>query len=250
MAGSLGFVAMTLVLTTLIMTGSIYAALPLTGVGGFVIEATSIKGSGFELIPTVHDTNLGNAYQEVRPFYPQTETHLQTVDSITGLKVWKNIDLTHISSVLFGPIKYMKIVIEANGDTKGTNILLDTTQIQASSASFTNLTMDENYSPNKPAIYHPSNDAWVDPASQQINANGSQITPATGAEIGMAADYVELTNAQINAHLMSADQLTLPNMALSIHYFDGNDQEIDLTQLYAFDQEGNEVPYIKPTWEN
>ncbi|MGE5405203.1 MAG: hypothetical protein ACM3PP_09710 [Candidatus Saccharibacteria bacterium] len=251
-AGSLGFIALVTVLVTLMMTGSVYAAFPLAGVGGFVVEATKIAGNGFDLVPNLHDTNISNNYQEVRPWLGQAEARIDDLNTgtngIDGLHLYKNIDVTHISPVLFGACKYMQVCVDASQQVKGTNVVMDAQRMEIGKAVFNNMIMDENLSYRdlahtkriKNAEIHLSSENMyasanaisrskgLPNAGPYLSANGGNATPTMGAEIGIAADSFVLDNAKINAHFLKADQMIIPGLTLSIKYMTQDNQEINL----------------------
>ncbi|MGE5416307.1 MAG: hypothetical protein ACM3UZ_06045 [Acidobacteriota bacterium] len=245
-AGSLGFIALVTVLITLMMTGSVYAAFPLAGVGGFVVEATKIDGAGFDLVPNIHDSNISNNYQEIRPWLGQAEARIDDLNSnnygITGLHLYKNIDVTHISPILFGACKYMQVCVDSSAQVKGTGVLMDAQRIEADKAIFNNMIMDENLSYRdiahttavKKAEIHLSSENMynvakaIDPSSQFLTQNGQIATPNMGAEIGISADTFSLEGAKLNAHFLKADSMTIPGLVLSIRYMTKDNQEINL----------------------
>lgn len=273
-AGSLGFIALVTVLVTLMMTGSVYAAFPVAGVGGFVVEATNIVGDGFDLIPNIHDTNISNNYQEIRPWMGQAEARIDDLmgtNGIDGLHLYKNIDVTHISPVLFGACKYMQVCVDASGTVHGRNVLMDAQRIEADEAVFDNMIMDENLSYRdlahtkaiKKAEIHLSSEnmytaannisaAYGVPTGSFLGANGGIATPNMGAEIGIAATHFTLTNAKLNAHFLKADQMIIPGLTLSIKYMTETEQEINLgdytspaaARNMVMDQSG--TPYAPP----
>ncbi|MGE5416306.1 MAG: hypothetical protein ACM3UZ_06040 [Acidobacteriota bacterium] len=251
-AGSLGFIALVTVLVTLMMTGSIYAAFPMAGVGGFVVEATKIQGSGFDLVPNIHDSNISNNYQEIRPWMGMAEARIDDLftgdNGITGLHLYKNIDVTHISPVLFGACKYMQVRVDASSKVTGRGVFMDAERIEAGQAIFNGMIMDENMTyrdlahikKNKEAMIHLSSEnmyAAANAISQSkgmanagsfLSTNGQNATPVFGAEIGISAETFTLDNAKLNAHFLQADQMVIPGLTLSIEYMTADNQEINL----------------------
>lgn len=193
------------VLVTLAHTGNLFAAMPLAGVGGFVIEADKITGTNFELIPAVGDTNLANKEQESWTAFPQSQTTMATVN-IWGLKLYKNIDLSHLG---FPVANYVQVLVEANTtDSKyvsGTQLLMNADQIEAEQIDFGDLVMDENMATDHPNL---------------VTGEDNK------ADIGMKASSVTLTNAKINAHFMTTKTMTIPGMKLTLHLYDSNNREV------------------------
>ncbi|AVX20079.1 hypothetical protein SAMN02745885_00943 [Carboxydocella sporoproducens DSM 16521] len=193
------------VLVTLANTGNLFAAMPLAGVGGFVIEADKITGTNFELIPSVADTNLSNKEQESWTAFPQSQTTMDTV-SIWGLRLYKNIDLSHLG---FPVANYVQVLVEANTTeskyVSGTQLLMNADYIEAEQIDFGDLQMDENMRTDHPNL---------------VTGDDQK------ADIGMKASSVTLTRAKINAHYMSTKTMSIPGMKLTLHLYDSNNREV------------------------
>lgn len=188
LAGSAGFSALAVILVALFLTGTVFAAFPIAGVGGFVIKANSISGTNFELIPAVGDTEKQSAW-------PQAQVTMDSV-SIVGLNLSKELD---VSALFPGVVDMVKVVITATDTTTGNGLVLNTTGIEADSASFNTLLIDERFNASHP----------------------NSITPATGAEIGLKASSLTLTNAQLNTHYMTTTSITIPGMSLGLELYKG-----------------------------
>jgi hypothetical protein len=188
LAGSAGFSALAVILVALFLTGTVFAAFPIAGVGGFVIKANSISGTNFELIPAVGDTEKQSAW-------PQAQVTMDSV-SIVGLNLSKELD---VSALFPGVVDMVKVVITATGTTTGNGLVLNTTGIEADSAIFNTMLIDERFNASHP----------------------NSITPATGAEIGLKASSLTLTNAQLNTHYMTTTSITIPGMSLGLELYKG-----------------------------
>jgi hypothetical protein len=131
----LGFGGLTTMITAIFATGNAYAAFPITGVGGFVIAADSINGTGFKQAPTVGQTSQQQAY-------PMS---LITLDNVTikGLKLTKDID---VSSQFGGLISKVQIQITSSQDVTGTGVNMNVSGITADQANFGGLDIHESYS--------------------------------------------------------------------------------------------------------
>lgn len=57
MFSGIGYTALAVVISLLFFTGTVFAAFPLTGIGGFVIAADKITGTGFKLYPQIGETS-------------------------------------------------------------------------------------------------------------------------------------------------------------------------------------------------
>lgn len=221
-SAGISFVVLVALLTLLVATGTVFAAAPIAGVGGFVIEADNIVGSDFELIPSLTSTNtassttgMENEYQKV---YPAAQVWLGDAD-IDGLNLWKNISLAAIAAAFgISDVSYCKVQIQATGTVNGSNLTMNTSDIQAVTAAFTGMTMMENL-----PTQHP-NKLTVQQGSLTSDIFGDPIH--TGVQIGMSANTMLMDGGIINTHYMKADSMTIPGMTLQIKLFKANGDEI------------------------
>lgn len=226
-SAGLSFIALVALMTLLIATGTVFAAAPIAGVGGFVIEAQSINGSDFELIPALTSTNTGyaeaksatsipNEYQTV---YPAAQVWLGEV-TIDGLELWKNISLRAITHLFDIPnVDYVQVIIKAADGVAGENLTMYATDIAADEAVFSNMVMMENLPtehPNK-LTYMQTSGTTEDIFHDPIN---------TGVQIGMSADTMEMNSGIINTHYMAAEHMSIPGMTLQLHLYNANNQKI------------------------
>lgn len=196
--GSVGFGILAVLLALLIATGSVFAAIPMTGMGGFEVSATRISGTGFELIPAVTDINGEGTNPE--SLWPAAQNYLATT-TIDGLKITKTLDIGKLM-----PGKKCEIVVSAANGVTGEGVLMYLTNLTADSASFTSLEMDENM-----PVAHPHK--YKLPGS----TTELTLTPSTGAEIGQKAPNMELINPKITTHYMKNDKITIPGMKVSLN---------------------------------
>lgn len=136
-AGGAGFAALIALLAMLLLSGTAFAAFPLSGVGGFTISADKITGTGFKLYPAIGET-------EQRGAWGQGAIDLATAD-ITNLVLTKNIN-TESALGAYG-IKSIDVVV-TGGNVSGQNLKLRVTGIQAASTSFTGLEVQEHKTDN------------------------------------------------------------------------------------------------------
>ncbi|UOE75817.1 DUF6230 family protein [Parageobacillus thermoglucosidasius] len=133
-AGMLGLIAL---LVTLLMSGTVFAAFPLAGIGGFTISANKITGTGFKLYPALGET-------EKKPVWAQAAIDLATAN-IEGLVLSKNIN----TESALGSYNVNSVdVIVTGGDVVGQNLKLRVSGIQSSNTSFKNLQVKEYYTDN------------------------------------------------------------------------------------------------------
>lgn len=235
-SAGISFIVLAALITLLVATGTVFAAAPIAGVGGFVINADTIHGTDFELIPALTSTNvastttgMANEYQKV---YPAAQVYLGTA-SIGGLDLWKNISLKAIAGAFGIPnVDYVKVEIKASGTVTGSNLIMNATDIKADDAVFGNMVMMENL-----PTAHPNKLTAMQTSSTTTDIFGDPIN--TGVQIGMSAGTMDMTEGIINTHYMKAASMDIPGMTLQLHLFDASNAAID-------------PPYQnhKATWDN
>ncbi len=179
-----GFAALTVLIVTLFLTGTLFAAFPITGVGGFVIAADKITGDKFQLWPAIGET-------EQKSVWPQAAIDLGTA-TIQKLNLWKDLDTS-------GPlgsygIYKVKVVVGANGDVTGSGLKLRVSGLTAESASFSNLDIKEHYT-------NPYNPLYV---------------------LSLEAPSLELTKPELNTHSLIANSITIPGLFIKILAYDSS----------------------------
>jgi len=194
MTGSIGVAVLAILLTLLVATGSVFAAFPVAGIGGFVIAADTITGQGFELIPSVTDTNDSSVGPATQGKWPCAQTCMSDV-VIDGLVITKDIALGPLGPLMFNNKTHTLVKVTAGNGVHGTGLVMQMSGLTCNKADFPNaMEMDENMATSKP----------------------SALTPVAGVPIGMNAPKIVLTTAQVNTHNMKADTMSIPSMALSI----------------------------------
>lgn len=227
-SAGISMIALIALLTLLVATGTVFAASPIAGVGGFTIAADTISGSDFELIPALTSTNTGggsgaypgNLKNEYQKVYPAAQVWLGGAD-ITGLNLSKNISLAAIASTFGIPsVDYVKVEIKASGTVHGDNLLMNTTDIAADDALFGTMVMMENLD-----TQHPNKLTAMQTGTVTTDEFGDPIN--TGVQIGMSAATMAMTNGVINTHSMKADSMDIPGMTLQLKLFDASNVAID-----------------------
>lgn len=174
LCSSSGFV---ILLSILLLTGTGYAAFPLAGVGGFVIEANKITGTNFTLTPKTGSTerheNWGQAHIELGS------------TSIDGLSLTKTISLDGAFAE-YG-ISNIHLAITSDSTVRGENVKLGVTGIVASHSNFQNLNVDENKRASNPL--------------DVFQLRASSLT---------------LDQAQLNTHFLSASRMNIPQLQVDI----------------------------------
>jgi len=124
------FVSLCLLFTLVlgIWTGGVALAVPIGGIGGFVIEADEIQISNFKLLPKIGETSE-------RAAYPQGSAQLDAV--IKKLKLYKDLNVPGKGKV--------RVLITASKDVKASGLVLDLSKLQAN-ASFSKLKIAEKHS--------------------------------------------------------------------------------------------------------
>ena len=182
MAASIGFV---LFFFFLFLTSSVFAAFPIAGVGGFVIEASRITGNNLQITTELGSTEMHENWGQARIELGQA--------NIMGLKLTKKVNLNGALSQ-YG-IKDMEIVITpASGATvAGNNLRLGVTGLTASRSDFRNLHADERSS-TKP----------ID-------------------RLRITATQLALDNPKLNVHAMAAGNIAIPGLKVKFIFnkYDG-----------------------------
>lgn len=226
-SAGMSLIALIALIALLVGTGTIFAAAPIAGVGGFVIEAGTINGSDFELIPALTSTNTGNGVavsqtsmpNEYQKVYPAAQIWLGDV-SIDGLNLWKNISLEAIASAFgFDDVSYVKVQIGANSTVTGSNLTMNATDIEAGLASFTDMIMMENL-----PTAHPNKLTYMQTSATTTDIFGDPIN--TGVQIGMSANTMLMTDGVINTHYMAAGSMDIPGMTLQLKLYRADDTQI------------------------
>lgn len=195
---SLGVVAIVGML--FLSTGTAFAA-PISGIGGFVINADRIEGDDLILYPG--DADAENASQ-----YPQGVVELSAVD-IENLRLIKTFNLNQYQ--MNGNARIVITAGNDNQDATASSLLLKTPQLSADSATFSGLTIDETQSseidqvltlraPNSPSV-----------STRQVSLNG-------GSNPGLV-----LEDPSIRATYLATNEITLPSLGLEVQFDSDND---------------------------
>ncbi len=174
--GGIGGTGLLALVLTLFLTGSVFAAFPISGVGGFIVAADSIKGTDFKLYPQLGPTENKNPWGNAA-----VDLGTATID---GLVLSKNIDLG--GALAAYDIESVEVAVTANGSVQGDNLKLRVTGIDAGNAQFSNLKVQE---------YHTDNPLNV---------------------IDLQAPTLDLTNAKLNTHFLQAGSIGIPGLKVKL----------------------------------
>jgi hypothetical protein len=199
-------------------TGTAFAA-PISGIGGFVIQADRIEGDNLVLYPGAGDAentaNLSGVAGGAKDAYPQAVVELTQVD-IDGLTLIKNFDLSK-----YGLNGRAQLVITAGNGADAEALLLKTPQLSADNAVFSGLEIDETAQSG-------TNNAQQ--GQQQLSesiqltapsnlGNNPQGLPEKNIQLGNNANPgLVLSNANIRATYLATNQITLPDLALEVRF--------------------------------
>lgn len=127
--GTLGLI---LLLLTLLITGALLAAFPITGIGEYVIAAEKIEGSDFKLIPELSEKSTTLGYIQLKNA------------KIDDLFITKNVNLSGALKT-YG-VSDIDINVAIHKKINGSDLYLYVTGIDAKTTDFTNLGVLENES--------------------------------------------------------------------------------------------------------
>ncbi|WP_136716640.1 DUF6230 family protein [Halorientalis salina] len=204
---SLGVVAVVGML--FLSTGTAFAA-PISGIGGFKIQAEEIQGDDFILYP-------GSGDAENISQYPQGIVELNSV-TITDLTLIKRFNLDQ-----YGMTGNARLVITAGTSTDVTSgqLLLKTPELEADSAAFNGLTIDEaNANESKAGIKQVITLRAPEAPTQGDVAGGPRQVTLDG---GDGNPGLVLQGANIRATYLATNEITLPDLGLEVQFDPNND---------------------------
>ncbi|QQK74580.1 hypothetical protein HUG15_02490 [Salicibibacter cibarius] len=167
---------LTALLLSLFMSGSLFAAFPLAGVGGFTISADTIEGEDFELYPVIGET-------AENPVWAQAAVELGTA-AIDGLVLSKNIN-TEDALGAYG-VNSVDVQVTSSGVVEGDDLSLRVSGIDSNDSQFAGLEVTENYTDNP------------------LNA------------IDLTAPELTLDNPELNTHFLSAQSIGIPGLKVQV----------------------------------
>ncbi len=197
-AVSFGVVA--LVAMLIVSSGMAFAA-PLSGVGGFTIQADELRGDDLYLYPGVSDTSE-------REGIPTATAEFSAVE-IDGLELTKEFeDVPAIGG-------NARIVITSTDTVTADSLLVKQSKLQASSSTFNGLLIDEEN-----AEY---SDSFKQVAPSTAEQRSEGVDGATGGpktlDLSNASNPgIVLQNATIRAHYQAVNEISIPGITLATEY--------------------------------
>jgi hypothetical protein len=198
---SLGVVA--IIGLVFLSTGTAFA-LPISGIGGFLIQADRIEGDDLLLYPGLADGSE-------RENYPHAIVEIRDQE-IEGLRLSKTFDLSDYTGVVDGRAR---LVIESDGDPVTINqLFLKTPELNADEAQFSGLEISENDSSD---------------FEESFSIEAPSDMPETRSLDFEETDDpgIVLDDAEIRATYLTTDEITLPNLALSFQLDTDDDGEYE-----------------------
>ncbi|MFB6164650.1 MAG: DUF6230 family protein [Haloarculaceae archaeon] len=202
---SLGVVAVVGML--FLSTGTAFA-MPVSGIGGFTIQADEIQGNNMIMYPGVGDA-------ENMDHYPQAVVEL-TKTKITNMRLMKTFHLGDYG--IPGLSGNARIVITAGNESNkvvSDSILMKTPALSANEATFNGMVIDEdNVTKSESGLRKLITlRAPASPSSEELQGGTRSINLTGGSNPGMVME-----NANIRATYLATNQITLPNMGLEVQY--------------------------------
>jgi len=214
---SLGVVAIVGML--FLSTGTAFAA-PISGIGGFKIQADRIEGDDFILYPGSGDAENISAY-------PQGIVELGGVE-IQNLKLIKRFNLNQYGIADGNARLVIEAGTGADNVTSG-QLLLKTPELEADKAKFSGLTIDEDQNSNiKQVLTLSAPNAPDTSASGELPGGPRQVTLSGGSNPGL-----QLRGANIRATYLATNEITLPQLALEVQFDTNNDGDFTDAQDFA-----------------
>lgn len=183
---SIGSFSLIALLVTLLLTGTVFAAFPLAGVGGFTVKASEINGANFELYPTIGET-------EKEKDWVNAAVKLNGQTTIKDLNLVKTIGVD--GALESYGIQKVDIVISSETDVSGNGLFLRVTGIQAVDSLFGNLTIEEN-------------------------------TGDIEKSFILKAPSLSLTNAELNTHFLQAGNIGIGGLKVKLVHTKTNGDKV------------------------
>lgn len=167
------------ILLIVLLARPTFAAFPIAGVGGFIIDAQRISGTNLGIYTDVGSTSLHENWGQAR-------IELGTVN-LDGLSLVKTIDLN--GALAQYDITELQVLITPRPGARvsGTEVKLGVTGLTATHSDFTNLAVRENRSASNPLeVFH------------------------------LSASSFTLDQPKLNTHLLSAGSMSIPGLSVDL----------------------------------
>ncbi|MFB6166407.1 MAG: DUF6230 family protein [Haloarculaceae archaeon] len=198
-AVSLGVVAVVGML--FLSTGTAFA-MPVAGIGGFTITADRIEGQDMVMYPGV--SNGGDRAMAVVEMKSNT---------IYGMQLVKKVDLSQYSGGTMNGTA--RLVIDSGGTVHADQLLMKTPSINAGNATFSGLEIGDTGPDSNPFQISSPSDPEVQPRT--INLTGGQ-NPG-----------LVMTDAKIHATYLATNQISMPNMSVSVQLDTNGDGQYEMS---------------------
>lgn len=202
---SLGVVAVVGML--FLSTGTAFA-MPVSGIGGFIIQADEIRGNDMVMYP-------GQGDAENHENYPQAVVELSgtEIDNMRLIKVF------HLSE--YGLSGNARLVISAGDENHSVSseaLLMKTPALSAESATFSGMVIDEEHVPDDEKDEESLRRmitlrAPAEPTEEELPGGARTIDLDGGSNPGLT-----MQNARIRATYLATNEITLPNLGLEVQY--------------------------------
>jgi hypothetical protein len=200
-------------LGALVMTGQLFAAFPLTGIGGFIISAPQILGSNFNMAPSFTQTDQAQGW-------PAALITLDTVNMQQGFELTKHFDLSATPLAAAGIVGADLNVLAST--LSGTGVQMASTGLQSQTASFGGFDVHEGYD----KVGASGSLATVGATNGTVNGSVANVegipnTLASGstnpqAQLSLHADNITLASAAINADALKTAGLNMSQLKLEV----------------------------------
>lgn len=197
-AVSFGVVA--LVAMLIVSSGMAFAA-PLSGIGGFTINADELRGDDLYLYPGVSDTSE-------REGIPVATAEFSAVE-IDGLELTKSFeDIPAIGG-------NARVVITSTDTVTADSLLVKQSKLTADSSTFNGLLIDEENAERPSDQFKQVAPSTAEQRTEGVDAG----QPPKTLDLSNASNPgIVLQNASIQAHYQAVNEISIPGITLATEY--------------------------------
>ena len=197
-AVSFGVVA--LVAMLIVSSGMAFAA-PLSGIGGFTINADELRGDDLYLYPGVSDTSE-------REGIPVATAEFSAVE-IDGLELTKSFeDIPAIGG-------NARVVITSTDTVTADSLLVKQSKLTADSSTFNGLLIDEENAERPSDQFKQVAPSTAEQRTEGVDAG----QPPKSLDLSNASNPgIVLQNASIQAHYQAVNEISIPGITLATEY--------------------------------
>lgn len=197
-AVSFGVVA--LVAMLIVSSGMAFAA-PLSGIGGFTINADELRGDDLYLYPGVTDTSE-------REGIPVATAEFSSVE-IDGLELTKSFeDIPAIGG-------NARVVITSTDTVTADSLLVKQSKLTADSSTFNGLLIDEENADRPSDQFKQVAPSTAEQRTEGVDAG----QPPKSIDLSNASNPgIVLQNASIQAHYQAVNEISIPGITLATEY--------------------------------